>query len=465
MPLEDGGRDLAGQVHEPSVQELLAAGQMALLTPLPQKRATENNIEGDFGTFADSKSAPIHRWFQYPAGFSYRAVQYVLAEYGIRPGQMVYDPFVGTGTTLIECKKNNIASHGVEAHPFVHWVAKIKLTWDYEFVALRASIVRLLENLEEANPQPSTLNSQLDAFPALVRKCFSEENLRRLVAIRNAIVHGDSCDSHRDFLLLGLACTLRQASAAATGWPYIAPAKRIEEKPALEAFTRQIWQMYQDVMEAAQLASSAEAVVHLADARNSPLPDEACDLSFTSPPYLNNYDYADRTRLELYFLEMARSWAEISEKIRSRLIISATTQINRRDYDLNAPLSALLEGAAPEVAAKLKEAAARLTEVRLRKGGKKSYDIMVAQYFNDMTLVLQDNFRVLRPGASFVLILGDSAPYGVYVPTHEYLGKIALGLGFKEYQVTPLRRRGSKWPNNSQRHREPLQEVILSIRR
>jgi len=285
------------------------------------------------------------------------------------------------------------------------------------------------------------------------------------VAIRNAIVHGDFRGSHRDFLLLGLACALRQASAAATGWPYIAPAKRIVEKPAIETFTRRIWQMYQDVMEASLIGGSSEAIVHLGDARESRLPDASFDLSFTSPPYLNNYDYADRTRLELYFLEMASSWREISEKVRKKLIISATTQINRSDYDLEHPLTDLLEQAAPDVARRLKDAVARLSEARLKKGGKKSYDIMVAQYFNDMTCVLKDNLRLLKPGARFVLILGDSAPYGVYVPTHEYLGMIALGLGFKDFDVLALRKRGQKWANNPQRHHEPLQEVILTIRR
>lgn len=73
-----------------------------------------------FGTFADSKQAPIHRWFQYPAGFSYRAVEHILELHDIRAGQIVYDPFVGTGTTAVVCKKQGIEAYGIEAHQFVH---------------------------------------------------------------------------------------------------------------------------------------------------------------------------------------------------------------------------------------------------------------------------------------------------------------------------------------------------------
>ena len=50
------------------------------------------------------------------------------------------------------------------------------------------------------------------------------------------------------------------------------------------------------------------------------------DFAFTSPPYLNNYDYADRARLELYFLGWASSWDEISDKIRKKLIVSCSHQ-------------------------------------------------------------------------------------------------------------------------------------------
>ena len=185
------------------------------------------------------------------------------------------------------------------------------------------------------------------------------------------------------------------------------------------------------------------------------------DLAFTSPPYLNNYDYADRTRLEMYFWGEALTWGDITERVRTRLMMSATTQINRSDYDqkhlLNEDLGLLL----PSMTVELREKIAVLSQLRLQKGGKKSYDIMVAGYFNDMLCVIRETFRILKPGASFVLILGDSAPYGVYIPTHTYLGEIGKAIGFVSYEVEQLRTRGGKWKDNPQRHSVPLQECIL----
>jgi ubiquinone/menaquinone biosynthesis C-methylase UbiE len=90
---------------------------------------------------------------------------------------------------------------------------------------------------------------------------------------------------------------------------------------------------------------------------------------------------------------------------------------------------------------------------------------MVAGYFNDMVAVLKQVYRVMKPGASFVLVLGDSAPYGVHIPTETYLGELALGLGFRRYTVRTLRRRGDKWRHNPQRHRAALKEALLTLER
>ena len=57
----------------------------------------------EIGTFKDNKAAPIHRWFQYPAGFSFHAVERALDTFAIGPGRTVLDPFAGAGTTLVAC--------------------------------------------------------------------------------------------------------------------------------------------------------------------------------------------------------------------------------------------------------------------------------------------------------------------------------------------------------------------------
>jgi DNA modification methylase len=86
----------------------------------------------EWGTFKDSLRAPVHRWFTYPAGFSYKAVQHTLKKFEVTHGQTIYDPFMGSGTTNLTAKTCGIHSYGVEAHPFVFRIAKAKLNWDID---------------------------------------------------------------------------------------------------------------------------------------------------------------------------------------------------------------------------------------------------------------------------------------------------------------------------------------------
>jgi DNA modification methylase len=193
------------------------------------------------------------------------------------------------------------------------------------------------------------------------------------------------------------------------------------------------------------------------------LSDEASvDLVITSPPYLNNYDYADRTRLELYFLGWAKSWHDITTQVRERLIISSTTQVRRAGFN-EEPLNDELKNNAPIIYKELRTKITQLSHIRSKKGGKKSYDLMVASYFNDMLQAMKQVYRVLKTKAPFVLVLGDSAPYGVHIPTDIYLGEMALGLGFQQYAIQTLRGRGEKWRSNPQRHKMTLKEVLLTL--
>jgi hypothetical protein len=143
--------------------------------------------------------------------------------------------------------------------------------------------------------------------------------------------------------------------------------------------------------------------------------------------------------------------------------MSATTQINRTSYLENNLLSEELKAHLPKSKVELTNKVCELSKLRLTKGGKKSYDILVAGYFNDMLQVLKETHRILKPSASCLLILGDSAPYGVYIPIDVYLGEVALSLGFKNYSVRELRARGGKWKANPQRHKVALREFVLML--
>ena len=448
--------------------------QLALFPHVSQKQLTPDNnllkINGDMGTFKDNMQAPIHSWFRYPAGYSYKFVNVIFDHFGIQTGDWIYDPFSGTGTTLVCAKQRGIHGYGVEAHSFVHWIADVKLQWNYEFNQLRNDLEPLFKRAQRFVREHIETVKIENVFPELIYKCYHLQDLKELYLLREFILHEVIDYDVQQLLKLALTDNLRNAAAAGTGWPYIAPNKNTGDKPAKGAanlFEKRAWKMYSDLWEINRSTSSkAEIINVLGDSRTQQkLENEQIKLALTSPPYLNNYDYADRTRLETYFWGITQSWRDITEMYRNHLMVAATTQIVRRDYVVETALTSEIQAIAPDVYDTIQDAVLQLADLRLQKGGKKDYDLMVALYFNDILLVIQETYRVLRRGGYFCVVLGDSAPYGVHIQTEELIGKLGLAIGFSHYEYQQLRTRGGKWKDNPQRHTVPLREGVVILTR
>jgi DNA modification methylase len=423
----------------------------------------------EWGTFKDSLRAPVHGWFTYPAGFSYKAVEHSLEQVSLKKGKsIIYDPFMGSGTTNIVAKSMGYNSIGVEAHPFVYRIAKSKMNWDVNFKKL-CRLLELIKNNLSKIERPNKLDDFLNnEFPELIPKCFLPETLFELFVIRDSILQLEQDESTTELLRTALICSLRDVSIAATGWPYIAPNKikvTSMSKRGWETYRNRVLKMHSDLVEIKRKATvnSTEHLLVNGDSRNTigQIEDERADHIFTSPPYLNNFDYADRTRLELYFMGEAKNWGDISEKVRTKLMTSATTQINRGNAKYQFLDSFKTE--CPVQFSFLNDAVRQLSDLRVTKGGKKSYDLMVVGYFNDMYQIIKDNFRILKPGSKALYILGDSAPYGIHIPTDELIGQIGVAIGFNSYQIQVLRERGGKWANNPQRHNVMLKESVVIL--
>ena len=103
-----------------------------------------------------------------------------------------------------------------------------------------------------------------------------------------------------------------------------------------------------------------------------------------------------------------------------------------------------------------------LARERLLHGGQKHYHTMIAAYFRDMAQVWIELRRVCKTNAKLYYVIGDSAPYGIYVPVDKWLAKLAIAAGFSEHTFEKLRDRNTKWKNR--KHRVPLHEGILEIR-
>jgi hypothetical protein len=202
-----------------------------------------------------------------------------------------------------------------------------------------------------------------------------------------------------------------------------------------------------------------KSTIYQDDAREcSCIADGWAELVVTSPPYANNYDYADATRLEMTFLGEIEGWGCLQRAVRKHLIRSCTQHIASVGKETKAILDA---PSLDPIKKEISEVCAKLALEKQKHGGKKPYDAMIAAYFKDMASVWKALRRVTAKGALVCFVVGDSAPYGVYVPVERWLGELALAVGFKSFDFEKTRDRNIKWKNR--KHRVPLHEGRLWV--
>lgn len=415
--------------------------------------AARLDIKGESSNFVDNMRLPVHRWFRYSAGFSAEWVKSVVASKN-HANQRVLDPFAGSGTTCLACDEMGVPSIGLEAHPFVIRVARAKLSY-------AADAERFTWLAGEAAKRAHGLDRPTPAVSPLMAKCFSSESLDALERLRSAIGETDDASPEASLLWLALVATLRPASKAGTApWQYVLPGRRKTAPlaPAL-LFQRTVSTFAADMRVMARAATPLGRIED-DDARECrSVPDGWATLVITSPPYANNYDYADATRLEMTFLREISGWGDLQEAVRRHLVRACSQHVPPGAVDLEATLEHA--GLAP-IRTEISEVCRQLSEIRLEKGGKKTYNNMVACYFLDMARAWKALRRACAPGAEVCFVIGDSAPYGVYVPVVEWLGKLAVAAGFRSWTFDKLRDRNTKWKNR--KHQVPLCEGHLWVR-
>jgi DNA modification methylase len=407
------------------------------------------------GAFSDNMRLPIHRWFRYSAGFSAEWAEQFIKDSSTPARPVILDPFAGSGTTLLAAEQAGCMAYGYESHPFVHRIASGKLLWHTDENAFKnAAAVFLHRTKETTFPAPNTL-------PGLLTKCFTAETLRRLLALQQCYIKTRQESDEWQLIWLAITAILRTCSYVGTAqWQYVLPNKRkATVLDPFEAFEKKIAEMTTDMAFVKRAGFKSDATLFPHDARQpAPIANNSVDLVITSPPYPNNYDYADATRLEMTFWGDIASWGDLQNAVR-RFIIRSCSQHTAAEQLGLADL--LQDPMVTPIRVELTEVCNQLAEIRMTRGGKKTYHTMIAAYFSDLARVLLALRPVCKPGANLCFVIGDSAPYGVYVPTEQWLGCLAVAAGFHSFSFEKIRDRNIKWKNR--KHRVPLHEGLLWI--
>ena len=103
----------------------------------PVSRGDSNRLE--------SSDRAAHDWYRFVLSFPPHLVREYINRFELGANACVLDPFCGTGTTIVECKKIRIASVGVEAHPMSHFASATKINWSPDPDKLETSAAAIAE--------------------------------------------------------------------------------------------------------------------------------------------------------------------------------------------------------------------------------------------------------------------------------------------------------------------------------
>lgn len=382
-----------------------------------------------------SKSKRVQRWGNFIAGFSIEFVEQCLSQFSPDSG-LVLDPFSGCGTTLVAARNLGFAAVGYELHPIFNEIGDAKIQ-NYKASDLD-EIFGILRN--PAKSIPWSPDAEL-----FLRKLFTEENL---VAIGSAAARIGEFPRH--LRALGDTAFLRAceyACGSQTDGIYKAPTSKKNHIPfskALQSIESELREDIQSDWYRNHWSYAPAATLHHKSSTDiSELEDNTVCCCITSPPYLNNFDYAEMTRMHLYLLGWCTSWRDISERIRNHLITNTTTAIKyKKSIEYQDTARAAIS---PSLAAELEPLIADLTKERKTRAGKKDYDYLVYPYYAEITQVLQSIYAALKPEGSIHWVVADAALYGVHLETQEHTATIMRELGFRDVRVHFIRRRGHRW--------------------
>lgn len=249
----------------------------------------------------------VHRLHPYLGKFIPQLVEIFLRKY-FQAGDTVYDPFCGSGTTLVEANALNIHSMGCDIAAFNCLLSKVKTT-EYDIARMKKEVLDILTRVEDGT-QP-TLFGQLWANERFeetdneyLLSWFAPQARKELLMYRSLIPNYQ----YQDLLQVILSRAARSARLtthfdldfpkAPQTEPYYCYKHSRTCYPVQEAFKflkRYSLDTIRRIAHFSELKTQAKVIVFHGDARMVSLPD-TIDGVITSPPYVGLIDYHEQHR-------------------------------------------------------------------------------------------------------------------------------------------------------------------------
>lgn len=428
-------------------------------------------------SFQANKKEPGFRWFKFKEGFSAALVDYMFDTLGVRTGRVI-DPFAGSGATLFTSSRRGLDSLGIELLPIGCEVIKARLAATEK----QRETIHLLGKWLESKPWRTGgavrvkyphLRITEGAFPSK-----SEHLLESYIGALNSIKDNDI----RSVLRLAALSTLEEISFTRKDGQYLRWDYRSGRRPGAKKFDKGPIKDFDSAIctKLSQFKSDLENKRSLfddtLDNQKQPgrielingscleelpsLATNSFDALMTSPPYCNRYDYTRTYALELAFLGVD----EASIRALRQNMLSCTVESREKTS-----LGDLFGGGKLQRAQELFNAQELLAKIYghltvLKDAGQlnnSGIPRMVRNYFWEITLVLLECARILKPGAPFIMV-NDNVQYaGIPIPVDLILSSIAEGFGFEVEAIWVLPNgKGNSSQQMGEHGREELRKCV-----
>lgn len=337
----------------------------------------------------------------------------------------VLDPFMGSGTTLVEALTFNREAIGLDIDPLAQLITSAKISCPSS-----ARIIGLGNQIKEqwltpasalTSPMPDVVNFE---------HWFTHDAWTKLQALLSVVDSLECADDERDYILTVFSSILRLVSNAddQSQKTYVSGTNPKTPPEVRETF----WKFYAKAikrlqrLEQARHRAAVASIDYASDALAIKQPAETIDLVVTSPPYLDSVDYMYNFMAEYFWLGPRLGIANRKEfNARRKEPVGAKNPSQKRP---NLPL----------------EVARLVAQAQLSPERNKA----AIGYLTGMHQHMREAATVLKPSAYYVMVVGNSQTKEGILPVHDCLVALAAheGLHLDKAFGYRIRRHYMKFP-------------------
>ncbi len=353
-----------------------------------------------------------HGLHKYPAKFFPELPRWLIQKY-TKPGNIVLDPFMGSGTSNVEAMLLGRHSVGIDVDPFAKFLTTVKTT-KLDVEELEDSTDFILNSLVNYDPK-KIKGTDLPTFPYR-DNWFDKEILFELAYIKKSIMSSKYSDNIKNFQLISLSSIIRSVSNADNNCTRTVVRKKLNKNiyPSM-ALTKFAETLLLNSYRMTEFSSVVDTNISIEipsdnDARRIKYPANYFDFALTSPPYANAVDYPRTHQLEMYWLGLANGSLTPMKKNHV-----GTECVSVDDYKTLHKINI--------------EDADLVIENIFEKDPRRSF--IAYKYLVDMEENLREVHRVLKKKGKYAIVVGNNKIRGYNFESWKYLMKLSERIGFK----------------------------------